>query len=96
MPEIRLGLSAWIWLAGWIIAGSVLLALWPGFSRSVSEAARSQPGTALLLGFAVLVCVPVALLLLIISIIGIPLGLANLKLVPISLFPLGTEIRRKS
>jgi uncharacterized membrane protein YccF (DUF307 family) len=27
-----------------------------------------------------------------ISIIGIPLGLANLKLVPISLFPLGMEI----
>ena len=28
-----------------------------------------------------------------ISIIGIPLGLANVKLVPVSLFPLGTEIR---
>jgi uncharacterized membrane protein YccF (DUF307 family) len=27
------------------------------------------------------------------TIIGIPLGLANLKLVPISLFPLGAEIR---
>ena len=28
-----------------------------------------------------------------VSIIGIPLGLANLKLVPVSLFPLGREIR---
>ncbi len=28
-----------------------------------------------------------------VTIIGIPLGLANLKLVPISLFPLGVEIR---
>jgi uncharacterized membrane protein YccF (DUF307 family) len=28
-----------------------------------------------------------------VTIIGIPLGLANLKLVPISLFPLGAEIR---
>jgi uncharacterized membrane protein YccF (DUF307 family) len=28
-----------------------------------------------------------------VSIIGIPLGLANLKLVPISLFPLGHEVR---
>ena len=28
-----------------------------------------------------------------ISIIGIPLGLANLKLVPVFLFPLGAEIR---
>jgi uncharacterized membrane protein YccF (DUF307 family) len=28
-----------------------------------------------------------------ITIIGIPLGLANLKLVPVSLFPLGHEVR---
>jgi uncharacterized membrane protein YccF (DUF307 family) len=28
-----------------------------------------------------------------VSIIGIPLGLANLKLIPVSLFPLGREIR---
>ena len=31
-----------------------------------------------------------------VSIIGIPLGLANLKLVPISLFPLGAEIRDRT
>lgn len=31
-----------------------------------------------------------------VTIIGIPLGLANLKLVPISLFPLGVEIRSRS
>jgi uncharacterized membrane protein YccF (DUF307 family) len=28
-----------------------------------------------------------------VSIVGIPLGLANIKLVPVSLFPLGREIR---
>src|SRR5499427_2959117 len=82
------GLGSWIWLAGWIIAGTVLLALWPGFARSVSEAARRQPGTALLLGFAVLVCVPVALLLLTLSIIGIPLALLLLCLY-LLLLPLG-------
>lgn len=82
------GAPAWIWLAGWIIAGSILLALWPGFARSVSEAARRQPGIALLLGFAVLVCVPVALLLLTVSIIGIPLALLLLCLY-LLLLPLG-------
>jgi len=82
------GVGAWIWLAGWIIAGTILLALWPGFSRSVSEAARRQPGMALLVGFAVLVCVPVALLLLILSIIGIPLALLLLCLY-LLLLPLG-------
>ena len=82
------GAPAWIWLAGWIVAGSILLALWPGFARSVSEAARRQPGIALLLGFAVLVCVPVALLLLTLSIIGIPLALLLLCLY-LLLLPLG-------
>jgi hypothetical protein len=82
------GAGAWIWLAGWIIAGCIVLALWPGFARSVSEAARRQPGTALLLGFAVLVCVPVALLLLTLSIIGIPLALLLLCLY-LLLLPLG-------
>src|SRR6516225_1559001 len=82
------GLGSWIWLAGWIIAGTILLVLWPGFARSVSEAAQRQPGIALLLGFAVLVCVPVALLLLTISIIGIPLALLLLSLY-LLLLPLG-------
>ncbi len=82
------GAAAWIWLAGWIIAGSILLALWPGFSRSVSEVGRNHPWMALLLGFAVLVCVPVALLFLIISIVGIPLALLLLFLY-LLLLPLG-------
>jgi len=82
------GAGAWIWLAGWIIAGSILVALWPGFSHSVSEAARRQPGIALLLGFGVVVSVPIALLLLIVSIIGIPLALLLLWLY-LLLLPLG-------
>jgi len=82
------GTRAWIWLAGWIIAGSILLVLWPGFARAVSEVARHQPWIVLLLGFAVLVCVPVALLFLIITIIGIPLALMLLFLY-LLLLPLG-------
>ena len=82
------GMGAWLWLVGWIIAGSILVALWPGFAHSVSEVARRSPGIVLLLGFAVLVCVPVALLLLILTIIGIPLALLLLFLY-LLLLPLG-------
>jgi hypothetical protein len=82
------GVGAWLWLAGWIIAGSILVALWPGFAHSVSEIARRSPGIVLLLGFAVLVCVPVALLLLVLTIIGIPLALLLLFLY-LLLLPLG-------
>jgi hypothetical protein len=82
------GAGAWIWLAGWIIAASILLALWPGFSQAVSEAARRQPWITLLLGFGVVVSVPIALLLLMLSIIGIPLALLLLCLYLLTL-PLG-------
>ena len=82
------GTRAWIWLAGWIIAGTILLVLWPGSAHAVSEVARRQPWIVLLLGFAVLVCVPVALLFLIITIIGIPLALMLLFLY-LLLLPLG-------
>jgi hypothetical protein len=84
----RFGTGAWIWLAGWILAASILLALWPGFSHAVSEAARRQPWMTLLLGFGVVVSVPIALLLLALSIIGIPLALLLLWLYLLML-PLG-------
>jgi hypothetical protein len=83
-----LGGGSWIWLAGWIVAGTILLALWPGFSHAVSEVARHQLWLALLLGFGVLVCVPVALVFLILTIIGIPLALLLLFLY-LLLLPLG-------
>jgi hypothetical protein len=82
------GPAAWIWLAGWIIVGSILLAIWPGFVQQVGEVARKSPWVVLLLGFAVLVCVPVALLFLVITIVGIPLALLLLFLY-LLLLPLG-------
>jgi predicted acyltransferase (DUF342 family) len=74
------GPAAWLWLIGWTVVGSVLLALWPGFSRMVAEVALRRPGMALLVGFVVLVCVPVAIVLAIITIIGIPLALLGIGL----------------
>ena len=82
------GVGAWVWLIGWIVAGSVLLALWPGFTRAVTEIALRRPGMASLTGFVVLVCAPIAVLLLMISLIGLPLALLGLCLYLI-LLPLG-------
>jgi hypothetical protein len=47
----------------------------PVTSQRVAEALRRRPGWSLLLGFIALVCVPVAALILLISIVGIPLAL---------------------
>ena len=74
-------------------------ALWP-FGRDVVR--RPNAGTASTIGNIIWVIVAGWWLALghittaiaqFATIIGIPLGLANLKLVPISLFPLGAEIR---
>jgi uncharacterized membrane protein YccF (DUF307 family) len=74
-------------------------ALWP-FGRDVVR--RPEAGAASTVGNVIWVIVAGWWLALghittaiaqFVTIIGIPLGLANLKLVPISLFPLGTQIR---
>jgi hypothetical protein len=82
------GVGAWLWLFGWMIAGGILLALWPGFARAVTEVVLHRTWMALLLGFIVLVCVPVAILLSILTIVGIPLALLGVCLY-LLLFPLG-------
>jgi hypothetical protein len=82
------GAGAWLWLIGWMIVGSVLLGLWPGFARSVTDIASRRPWMALLTGFVVVVCLPVAAVLLMISLIGIPLALVAICLYLV-LLPLG-------
>ena len=75
-------------------------ALWP-FGRTVVR--RSNAGGASALGnvlwFLLFGCVlalghAITGILLCITVIGIPLGVANFKMIPIALFPLGREIVR--
>ena len=74
--------------------------IWP-FGRSIQM--RREAGIGSLIGniiWIVLVGWELALghltagILLCLTIIGIPLGLANFKLIPISLLPLGTQVVR--
>lgn len=91
-----LGLAALVWLAGWIIAGCVLLAIWPGFASSVTNTATQRFGLSLLGGFLLFVGMPVAIVLLAISLVGIPLGLfvlcAYLVLLPLGYLASATAI----
>jgi uncharacterized membrane protein YccF (DUF307 family) len=75
-----------------------LFALWP-FGKTVLK--RTDAGVApaignviwlLLCGWWLAIAHLVTGLLLCLTIIGIPLGLANFKLIPISLLPMGREI----
>jgi hypothetical protein len=54
---------------------TILLLVVPGFLANVIETLEKRPGASALLGFAMLVCIPVAAVILLITLIGIPLSL---------------------
>jgi uncharacterized membrane protein YccF (DUF307 family) len=73
-------------------------ALWP-FGRSIVRHPRAGVGSLIgniiwvvLLGWELALGHLISGITLCLTIIGIPLGLANFKLIPISLIPLGVEI----
>jgi uncharacterized membrane protein YccF (DUF307 family) len=73
-------------------------ALWP-FGRTIVEKPGPRPGAAignvvwiLLCGIWLAIGHVVTAVAMAVTIIGIPLALANLKLIPVSLMPLGREI----
>jgi len=82
-------------IAAWRIAS---YALWP-FGRSIVRRPSAGIGSLIgniiwiiLLGWELALGHLISGILLCLTIIGIPLGLANFKLIPISLLPLGVQI----
>jgi hypothetical protein len=68
------------WTLGLVLLLAVLLATLPGPCAAVARTLRERPGASLLLGFVWLVCVPVAAVLMAVTVIGIPLALLTLAL----------------
>ena len=75
----RAGVS-WLWTAGLMAIAALLVAALPVTSMRVAEGLRTRLGWSLLWGFIALVCIPVAALILAVSIIGIPVALLALLL----------------
>jgi hypothetical protein len=65
---------SWIWTASLMILAGIAAALLPGFSNRVSEELRTRPWLTLLFGFIAFVCIPAAAVLMMVTIIGIPIG----------------------
>jgi hypothetical protein len=72
--------GGWPWSLGLIALAGLIAGLFPVGSRRMGEGLRRDPAIGLLLGFIVLVCVPIAAVILAVTIIGIPLALAVLLL----------------
>lgn len=72
--------GGWAWTAGLMLVAAVLVAALPDFYRRVADTLRTRPAMSLLLGFIALVCIPIAALILLFTIIGAPLALAAVAL----------------
>jgi len=72
--------GGWAWSIGLMLIAGALVAALPAFYARVSESLRTRAGMSLLLGFVAMVCIPVAALILLFTIIGVPLALMTVAL----------------
>lgn len=70
---------------GLLAAGALWILLFPKFSAAAPDEIRRSPGLSLAIGLGVLAGVPVLAVLLFISLLGIPLGIAAFALYPLLL-----------
>jgi len=67
----------WVWMLGLMLLVAIILLLLPGFSKVIAVV-QTRPGASALLGFVLLVCIPVASVILLITLIGAPLALLSM------------------
>ena len=72
--------GGWFWTVGVIALAALLAGAFPAASGRIGSELRAQPGLALLFGLLALVCVPIAALVFMITIIGIPVAIVVLLL----------------
>jgi cytoskeletal protein CcmA (bactofilin family) len=81
----RSGFAGWLWITGLMVLAALLVALAPDITARTSRVLRERPAMSLLIGFVVLVCVPIAALILLVTLIGFPLALLAMLLYPVLL-----------
>jgi cytoskeletal protein CcmA (bactofilin family) len=74
-PQRVRGGAGWLWTLGLMLLATVMVAATPLASRRMAQVWHERFGWSVLWGFIALVCVPVAALILLVSVIGMPLGL---------------------
>lgn len=70
----------WVWSLGLVVLAALLAGALPGPSKRLAQELRERPGMTTLLGFLALTAIPVAAVMLVITIIGIPIALLALVL----------------
>lgn len=70
--------AGWLWTFGLVALAALIAGIFPAASRQAGEQMRREPGITFFAGFVALVCVPVAAVVLMITIIGIPVAIVAL------------------
>lgn len=71
---------------GFVIVGLIVLALLPRLRFSFQQAVVEKPWQTPLIGLVILLVVPIASVLLMVTVIGIPLGFVSLLLYPLAIY----------
>lgn len=67
-----------VWTAGLMLLAALIAGALPGATRRMQDELRTQPWLAALFGFLALICIPIGAVLVMITVIGIPIGLLAL------------------
>jgi cytoskeletal protein CcmA (bactofilin family) len=73
--ESEWGLKRWLWMLGLLLIGVVVVALAPRFSAEAAEILPRRPILAALVGLGWICVVPIAIVLLAFTFIGLPLAI---------------------
>lgn len=69
------GLRHWLWMLGLLLAGAVVVALFPGFMAEAAEILPQRPVLSALVGLGWAILVPLAMILAAVTFVGLPLAL---------------------
>lgn len=81
-PARAMGGAGWLWTLGLLLIAALVAAVLPGFSSRAGATLVQRWGLALALGFIAIVCLPVAALLSLLTVVGIPLGIVIMMSYP--------------
>lgn len=71
---------AWFWAIGLMVLAAVLVSAWPAATERIATTWRQRWGWSVVWGFVALVCMPAAVILLMITVIGMPIAMLALLL----------------
>ncbi len=80
------GLKHWLWMLGFLLAGAVVVALFPRFTVETAAIVRQRPFRSALVGLGWFILVPIAIIIAGITIIGLPLALVTAALYGVVLY----------